>query len=135
MKVLTVQQPWASLIMHGQKRCEYRSWPTRHRGPLAIHASRCMGARQRRLCIESAIKQMLDAAGIGDASDLPLGCILGAVTVTDCVAASDLGSGFAWRLADPILLPEPVPYRGQLGLCDLPADLAAMLEDLVVSLT
>lgn len=39
MKVLTLHQPWASLVAHGVKSIETRSWSTKHRGPLAIHAA------------------------------------------------------------------------------------------------
>jgi len=39
MKALAVRQPWASLIVSGAKNIENRSWPTNHRGPLAIYAS------------------------------------------------------------------------------------------------
>ena len=38
MKALTIRQPWASLIALGVKTIETRSWPTRYRGPIAIHA-------------------------------------------------------------------------------------------------
>jgi hypothetical protein len=38
MKALTIRQPWASLIALGVKHIETRSWSTRYRGPLAIHA-------------------------------------------------------------------------------------------------
>lgn len=38
MKALTLHQPWASLIALGVKTVETRSWSTRYRGPLAIHA-------------------------------------------------------------------------------------------------
>lgn len=38
MKALTIRQPWASLIAHGVKTIETRSWRTHYRGPLAIHA-------------------------------------------------------------------------------------------------
>ena len=38
MKVLTIKQPWASLIMLGYKRFEFRSWKTNYRGELLIHA-------------------------------------------------------------------------------------------------
>lgn len=38
MKAITLHQPWASLIAVGAKRIETRSWSTRYRGPLAIHA-------------------------------------------------------------------------------------------------
>lgn len=39
MKALTIWQPWASLLACGAKRYETRSWPTRYRGPIAIHAA------------------------------------------------------------------------------------------------
>lgn len=40
MKALTLWQPWASLIAVGAKTIETRSWSTKYRGPLAIHASK-----------------------------------------------------------------------------------------------
>lgn len=38
MKALTLQQPWASFVARGVKTIESRSWNTKYRGPLAIHA-------------------------------------------------------------------------------------------------
>lgn len=40
MKAITLQQPWASLIARGIKKYETRSWPTKYRGPIAIHAGK-----------------------------------------------------------------------------------------------
>jgi hypothetical protein len=40
MKVITLTQPWATLIAIGAKRIETRSWATSYRGPLAIHAAK-----------------------------------------------------------------------------------------------
>jgi len=40
--VLSVRQPWASLIAEGVKTIEIRKWVTDERGPLAIHASRTL---------------------------------------------------------------------------------------------
>lgn len=40
MKALTICQPYAHLIAIGHKRVENRTWPTRYRGPLAIHAGK-----------------------------------------------------------------------------------------------
>ena len=40
MKMLTLHQPWASLIAVGVKTIETRSWSTPYRGPLAIHAGK-----------------------------------------------------------------------------------------------
>lgn len=38
MKVLTIKQPWATLISTGIKQYEIRSWKTNYRGPMLIHA-------------------------------------------------------------------------------------------------
>ena len=139
MKVLTILQPWASLIVHGQKRRERRSWATAYRGPLAIHAGRRFRAAQRRLCGELPVQRLLVAAGIRSPSALPRGDIVGMVTLVDCIPASEpteapdpaLGDerygAYAWLLADPVRLAVPVPYLGQLGLRELPAEVARLL--------
>ena len=40
MKVLTIREPWASLIGVGIKKIETRSWYTSYRGELFIHAGK-----------------------------------------------------------------------------------------------
>jgi activating signal cointegrator 1 len=40
MKALTLYQPWATLVAIGAKKIETRSWSTKYRGPVAIHASK-----------------------------------------------------------------------------------------------
>lgn len=37
---ISVKQPWAALIVAGIKTIEIRSWPTRRRGPVLIHAGK-----------------------------------------------------------------------------------------------
>lgn len=39
MKTLSIKQPWASLIAHGIKDIENRTWSTNYRGRIYIHAS------------------------------------------------------------------------------------------------
>ncbi|WP_165228423.1 ASCH domain-containing protein [Aquisphaera insulae] len=40
MKTLSVRQPWAWLIAHGFKPVENRTWDTKVRGPILIHAGK-----------------------------------------------------------------------------------------------
>lgn len=40
MKVITLKQPWATLISEGLKEYEFRSWKTSYRGKLYIHAGK-----------------------------------------------------------------------------------------------
>ena len=39
MKVISIKEPFATLIMNGTKKIETRSWKTNYRGELFIHAS------------------------------------------------------------------------------------------------
>ena len=40
MKALSLRQPWANLIVQGQKDIEIRTWKTKFRGQFLIHASK-----------------------------------------------------------------------------------------------
>ena len=76
MKVLTIRQPWATLIMQGDKRFEFRSWQTKYRGELLIHAGKGID--------KEAVKRLEKYLP----KDLPLGKILGKVTLVDCIRMS-----------------------------------------------
>jgi hypothetical protein len=40
MKAITIKNPWAHLIAAGIKDVENRTWPTKFRGPVLIHAAK-----------------------------------------------------------------------------------------------
>src|SRR5207302_1698550 len=81
MKCLSLWQPWASLVVLGAKRIETRSWSTQHRGPLAIHAAKKWEPNK----ILALIDEEPYRSALGEhRGNLPLGCILGTVNVTDC---------------------------------------------------
>lgn len=40
MKVLSIKQPQASLIAYGIKKYEFRTWNTKYKGEILIHASK-----------------------------------------------------------------------------------------------
>jgi hypothetical protein len=108
---LTVKQPWAQLIIDGHKEIENRSWPTKHRGPLVIHAG--LG-RDREAMVRFG--HLLPDV-------LPAGAAMGLVQLTDC--AYDGYDGYDehaeagywhWLLEEPMAFPEPIPMKGKLGL-------------------
>jgi hypothetical protein len=118
MKALTVRQPWAWAILHAGKDIENRTWRTKHRGTLAIHAS-----------LSRAGHWTLPDRVIPP-TNLERGAILGIVVVVDVVdrSTSDWFLGpFGWALADPYPLSQAVPCRGGLGLWTVPTD----IEDLI----
>lgn len=57
--VLTLTEPWASLVVDGQKRFETRYWPTRYRGLLLIQAAKGFPTGARALCYEEPFKSAL----------------------------------------------------------------------------
>ena len=114
MRVLTVRQPWASLLVTGRKDIENRTWATHYRGPVYILAGKCTPDRQE-----------CDRLGI-EASELPCGGIIGRVILRGCVTASSspwFSGPIGWQF-DEASACELYPFRGALGLgiaADLPA--------------
>lgn len=92
MRAISVKQPYVAQILSGEKREEYRSWPTKHRGDLLI---------------VSCARPRFD--------HLPCGQALAIVSVVDCRKTE---TGYAWTLDNvrPII---PFPVRGQLGFYDV----------------
>lgn len=130
MKALSFRQPWAELILQGRKTIDLRTWPTRHRGHLAIHASQQMEVEICRL-------YNLDPA------TLTTGALVGVVEVVEMVPLDDgkweslrdqhlkpgpfPGDLLGWRLHDPQRLPQPIPLSGRLGLFSIPDELLEQL--------
>src|SRR5262245_29133635 len=84
MKCLSLIQPWATLLVLGEKKIETRSWGTRHRGPLAIHASKTTSPDLEQLCREEPFRSLLLKHGLSHLT-LPRGFLLGTVHVADCL--------------------------------------------------
>jgi hypothetical protein len=109
MKALSVLQPWAWLLTYGPKRIENRSWPTRYRGPVLVHA----GKGFDREGYEWARRHFPDL-------DLPKlehyerGGIVGSMTITGCVEESDdpwFFGPYGFTTKDN----RPLPFRRCLG--------------------
>lgn len=59
MKAITVLEPWASLIACGAKKIETRSWETKYRGKIAIHAGMQWRENQKDLIETQPFKRSL----------------------------------------------------------------------------
>ena len=101
MKIISVRQPWASLIANGAKDIENRTWPTRYRGPVLIHAS------QRADNVTS--DEIERRFGVRPPSVLPLGGVVGITEIVHCVKSHpskwSANSHWAFVLANSRLLP------------------------------
>lgn len=118
MRVLSVRQPWASMIASGVKSIELRSWTTPYRGPVVILAgsSPWRGGHDYQLGplgVSIAVVQLVDVrpAAPSDAAAACLGPPPG---------------HHAWVLRDPRPLPA-VSIKGRLGLYRLDTATRVML--------
>lgn len=121
MKVLTIKEPWASLIIEGYKKYEFRSWKTNYRGKILIHA----GMTLERHSAEKFKDYNLE---------YHKGAIIGEAEINDCILVDELfdaqlkefnslvygQSGhvdeYAWKLENVKKYDKPIYIKGQLGL-------------------
>ncbi|MGL5958286.1 MAG: ASCH domain-containing protein [Phocaeicola sp.] len=122
MKSISIKQPWASLIVHGIKDIENRTWkcPEKYIGKrVLIHASKQhIPFRQiNKLVIEHGIS-------CWDEETYPEGMILGSVEIVDCVQNHPSGWAMTghwnWVLANPIIYANPVEAKGKLSFWEFP---------------
>lgn len=134
MRVLTLYQPWASLTELRYKKIEPRSWATKYRGPLLIHAAANVPGWARKLWLQEPFISIFP-------DTLPVGSIVALANLVDCIKiigrtsvegipvqaqleneqiieGNELAFGdytphrFAWKLENVQRLKKPIPAKG-----------------------
>lgn len=123
MKVLTIKEPWASLIVTGHKQYEFRSWKTNYRGKILIHAG---------LSLEKEKAKKFSDYNL----DYGKGEIIGEAELVDCIKVSEkfqselikkdksiYGNSdhvgiYAWKLINIKKYDTRIKCKGKLGLWD-----------------
>jgi activating signal cointegrator 1 len=136
MKVISIQQPWASLIINGHKEYETRSWATRYRGPVLIHACAGMPKLNRSLLIQHPFAEVLAGTKLDQGAIIGMAHLRHVFTSealvarikfapraykTHEIAFGDYSPGrFGWLLQNVIKFDASLPAKGQLGLWNFP---------------
>lgn len=123
MKVITIKQPFASLIAAGLKEYEFRTWKTNYRGEILIHAGKG---------IDKESMKKFEALKL----NYPTGCIIARANLTDCVPITEAvktelreknflvysgttenqdWSGYGFKLENAEVI-KPIFANGMLGL-------------------
>ena len=123
MKVITIKQPFASLIAAGIKEYEFRTWKTKYRGEILIHAGKG---------IDKKAMKKFECYGL----DYPSGAIIARVNLTDCVTVDDEfrevlkgknelvyssiikhteWTGYGFKLENVTKI-DPIPAKGKLSI-------------------
>ena len=131
MKIISIKQPWASLIIAGgtnirtgaidQKNIENRTWSTSYRGPVLFHAS----LRADTITADEVKRRF----GVRLPLELLFGGVIGMTEIVDCVRPhSSLWYApgcYGFVLSNSRPLPF-VPWKGALSLRSAPAELLTL---------
>ncbi|KAF8678516.1 hypothetical protein HU200_046270 [Digitaria exilis] len=133
---LTMHQPWASLLVHGIKRVEGRSWPSPITGRLWIHAASKVPDPDTIKAMEDFYREIYAVDGITEITfpdHYPVSRLLGCVQVVGCLRSQELVcwedvpesvrlealTDFCWLCENPQKLVVPFEMRGYQGVYNL----------------
>ncbi len=127
MKVLSLTEPYATLIKNGKKKVETRSWKTSYRGALYIHASSTKISRET--------KQNDELMNLVKNNDMNYGNIICKCNLVDCIKMTkeyvedmrknhyqeyicgEYSEGrYAWILENIEILDKPISAKGHLSI-------------------
>ena len=92
MKVITIKQPWATLIAKGYKEYEFRTWKTKYRGDILIHAGKG---------IDKKAMEIFENLNL----QYPKGCIIAKGKITDCIYVNN-------KFREEVVPKNPEVYKG-----------------------
>lgn len=125
MKTITIKQPFATLIAKGYKEYEFRTWKTKYRGDILIHAGKG---------IDKKAMERYKHLNL----NYPTGCIIAKATLTDCIKIDEVmrevlkkennivynsvikhteWDGYGFKLENVIEL-DPIYLKGKLSFWD-----------------
>ena len=126
MKVLSIIEPWATLIKEKKKYIETRTWKTSYRGELYIHASK------KKIKVKD--KQITELLELIPNIEMGYGKIISRCKLVDCIyidenfkeeisknkqeyLCGDFNIGrYAWILEEAVSLEKPIEAKGQLNI-------------------
>lgn len=158
MKLLSLWEPWATLMALGEKRIETRSWDTDYRGLLAIQSAKHWDKDQEVLTYQDPFYESLKRGGIRTKADkfgaqrfvFPHGHITCVVRLLTCWPTEQTEATYprlmteqekafgnyddgrwAWVTGSVFRLPEPILFPGPRSLGNVPEDIAMRIVKLL----
>lgn len=131
MKAISIRHPWIDAILSGHKTIEVRTWTTRHRGPLLLHAAGSFGVADK----QALARLRIEGVPVEPPTPERLGAVLGEAMLVDCrpIRESDWAAAlmepvpgrlWAWELRD-VRHTDPRPIRGERMLFEVEVPPAA----------
>jgi hypothetical protein len=141
MKIISLLQPWATLLVQGHKRVETRSWNTKYRGPIFIHASGTLNKKTEGMTpFERASSNDHFIRCVTRPYMMEFGKIIGMVNIDECLkihrtyappqeylemlTPQELAFGnyevdrYMWFCSGAVEFKRPMPFKGERGVRD-----------------
>ena len=123
-RVLSVQEPWCSLLLSAHKPIENRTWATPYRGWVWLHTGTKPAYGPRSW--PSLAAYLPGDVPLPSYESLRFRCVLGRAWLADCLPLQELPASLrrhwsaegpvCWIFERPEVLPEPIPAKGMLNL-------------------
>lgn len=140
-KCLSLWQPWALIWCLDQP--DEKIYETRgpnsyvsYRGPLLIHAAKKQDGEVREAMNSAALRELRKRHGL-ELEDFVFGAIIGRIDLINCTRMDNMpapsererqwgrwepGRHAYQRGPKPVIFAQPIPYRGQQGIFNVPDD-------------
>ncbi len=123
MKVLTLKQPWATLVAEGIKKYEFRTWKTNYRGKVLIHAGAGVDKKElsrfKDLNLEYPSKKIIAEVEIEDCLELDDKLNDKIIQENNIAYGSKKRTGYAWKLKNVKKIDINKEINGKLGLWNI----------------
>lgn len=126
LKVLTLRQPWATLVAEGIKKYEFRSWKTNYRGKVLIHAGTGIDKEDMKkyenMNLKYPSRRIIAIVEIEDCLELDEQLNKKIIAEKNVAYGNKIRTGYAWKLKNVKKINYGKDVNGQLGLWNIDLD-------------
>ena len=126
LKVLTLRQPWATLVAEGIKKYEFRSWKTNYRGKVLIHAGTGIDKEDMKkyenMNLKYPSRRIIAIVEIEDCLELDEQLNKKIIAEKNVAYGNKIRTGYAWKLKNVKKINYGKEVNGQLGLWNIDLD-------------
>lgn len=120
MKVITLKQPWATLVAEGLKKYEFRSWKLNYRGEILIHAGAGVDKeamkKVQHLNLNYPKKKIIAKVVIEDCIKLDQKKCIEINNLNPLIYGNKIRDDYAWKLGKVEKLQIEKEISGKLGI-------------------
>ncbi len=136
MKVLTLKQPWATLVAEGIKKYEFRSWKTKYRGKILIHAGAGIDKEAMKqyenMDLKFPSRKIVAIAEIIDCLELNEQLNKNIIAENNIAYGTKVRTGYAWKLKNIKKINYSHEVNGQLGLWNIDLDEEKTMKSIIL---